>query len=137
MERYAVIEGGTVENIAVADAAFAQEQGWIACADDVAPGWTYDGEVFSAPVISDEERRAAIHPVTMRQARLALLAAGHLAAVEVALDALPSPQKESAWIEWEYAQEVRRDAPLIEALGSALGLNDSEIDELFLTAATL
>lgn len=73
----------------------------------------------------------------MRQARLALLAAGHLAAVEVALDALPSPQKESAWIEWEYAQEVRRDAPLIEALGSALGLNDSEIDELFLTAATL
>jgi len=60
MERYAVIEGGTVENIAVADAEFASAQGWIACADDVAPGWTYDGEAFAAPVVPLDDLKAAL-----------------------------------------------------------------------------
>ena len=137
MERFAIIENGIVGNIVIADAEFAQEQGWLAAPDDVEIGWTHDGEAFAAPVVSAEERRAAIRPVTMRQARLALLAAGVLGDVAPALAALPSPQRDAAEIEWEYASEVRRDAPLIAALGSALGLTEDQIDDLFEAAAAL
>lgn len=137
MERFAIIENGIVGNIVIADAEFAQEQGWLAAPDDVEIGWTYDGNDFAAPVVSPEEIRAAIRPVTMRQARLALLAAGVLGDVAPALAALPSPHRDAAEIEWEYASEVRRDAPLIAALGSALGLTEDQIDDLFEAAAAL
>lgn len=137
MERFAIIENGIVGNIVIADAEFAQEQGWLAAPDDVEIGWTYDGNDFAAPVVSPEEIRAAIRPVTMRQARLALLAAGVLGDVAPALAALPSPHRDAAEIEWEYASEVRRDAPLIAAIGSALGLTEDQIDDLFEAAAAL
>lgn len=107
--------------------------------EELAPAFV-DGEwhqVWTVAEISPEERRAAIRPVTMRQARLALLGAGVLSGVEPALAAMPSPQREAAEIEWEYASEVRRDAPLIAAIGGALGLSDEQIDDLFLAAAAL
>lgn len=94
-------------------------------------------QTWTVITISPEERRAAIRPVTMRQARLALLAAKILGDVAPALAALPSPHRDAAEIEWEYASEVRRDAPLIAALGSALGLTEDQIDDLFEAAAVL
>lgn len=75
--------------------------------------------------------------VSMRQARLALLGAGLLANVDAAIATMPSPQKEAAQIDWEYATEVRRSSPLIDALGPALGLNDTQIDVLFIAAAAI
>lgn len=75
--------------------------------------------------------------VTMRQARLALLGAGLLTQVDTAINALPSPQKEAASIEWEYSQEVHRDRPFVALLGAAMGLNDQQLDDLFTVAATL
>ena len=75
--------------------------------------------------------------VTMRQARLALLAAGLLAGVDAALAALPEPDKSAAVIEWEYALEVRRDSPLMAAVSAALGLTDEQVDALFVTAGSL
>lgn len=75
--------------------------------------------------------------VTMRQARLALLGAGKLSQVQPAIDALPSPQKEQAQIEWEYSQSVQRHRGLVSTIGASLGLTDASIDALFITAATL
>lgn len=75
--------------------------------------------------------------VTMRQARLALLDAGLLPTVQAAIAALPSPQKEAAGIEWEYAQEVQRDHGLVPAMAQALGMTESQIDDLFIAAAAL
>ena len=75
--------------------------------------------------------------VTMRQARLALLGAGLLPDVTAAINALPSPQKEAAQIEWEYAQTVEREWGLVPMLGAALGLDDLALDQLFVTAAAL
>lgn len=90
--------------------------------------WTQQWEIVPSPV-----------PVTvsMRQARLALLGAGMLIAVDTAIAGMPSPQKEAAQIEWEYATEVRRNSPLIAALGPALGLSEEQIDGLFRAAAVL
>jgi hypothetical protein len=72
--------------------------------------------------------------VTKRQAKLALLAAGLLEQVERAILASDS---EAAKIEWEAAQEFRRDWPTLKALQTGLGLDDKQIDELFILAATL
>lgn len=75
--------------------------------------------------------------ITMRQARLALLQAGKLADVDAAILALPSPEKEQAQIEWEYATEIKRDNALVTKLAPALGFDAPALDALFTMAATL
>lgn len=71
--------------------------------------------------------------VTMRQARLALHATGLLDAVNAAITQAGG----ASAIEWEYAQELRRDHPLIAALTPALGITSEQLDALFTQAATL
>lgn len=75
--------------------------------------------------------------VTMRQARLAMLGAGVLASVDQAIAAIPGAAGDAARIEWEYAQEVRRDSPLVAALAPTLGLTSEQIDALFVAGAAL
>ena len=89
------------------------------------------------PPVVDTPLRNAPNSVTMRQARLALLGAGLLASVDAAIDSLPSPQKEAARIEWEYATEVQRSSGLVPMMGAALGLDDATLDALFIGAAAL
>lgn len=84
-----------------------------------------------------EELRLGIPSVTPRQARLALLQAELLDAAQDALDAIPSPQREAALIEWEYASEIQRTSSLIAAIGAALSLSEEQIDDLFRTASAL
>lgn len=80
---------------------------------------------------------AAALAVTMRQARLALLAAGKLSLVQPAIDALPEPDKTAAQITWEYSTEVQRNNGFVTQLAPALGLDDAALDALFAAAAAL
>jgi len=93
------------------------------------------------PLTSDELtalRKAKVpHMVTMRQARLALLESGLLSRVAGIIDAMPSPKKEAAQIEWEYSQTVERHRELVAVLAPALDLDDAATDELFIKAAKL
>ena len=75
--------------------------------------------------------------VTMRQARLALLAAGKLTTANAAIAAMPGTEGDAARIEWEYAHEVRRDAALVAGMASVLGLADEQLDGLFIAAAAI
>lgn len=75
--------------------------------------------------------------VTMRQGRLALLAAGKLAQVDAAIASLPEPQKSAALIEWNFSNELQRGNAFVATLGAALGLSDAQVDQLFITAAAL
>ena len=93
-----------------------------------------------AAIAADTEaKRVAAVPaeITMRQARLALLGAGKLAAVDTAIDAMVEPAKSAAKIEWEYSNTVQRHNGFVAALGPALGLTDAQIDALFLAAQAL
>lgn len=86
----------------------------------------------------DQQYQATIpRSITPRQARLALLNAGLLAQVATALDSLPSPDKEAAKIEWEYATTIERDSAWVANLGSALELTEKQVDDLFLQAIQL
>ena len=75
--------------------------------------------------------------VTMRQGRLALLAAGKLAQVDAAIASLPEPQKSAALIEWKFSNELQRGNAFVATLGAALGLSDAQVDQLFIAAAAL
>ena len=70
--------------------------------------------------------------ITMRQARLQLLEVGLLDGVEavIALDI-------KSQIEWEYANEVYRQSPLITSVKEAMSLTDKQIDDMFLSASKL
>lgn len=93
-------------------------------------GWTWDGTTLTAPPVPPAPIPAQ---VTMRQARLALLGAGLLDTVETAIMAAGPAAK----IEWDYATEVQRSSGLVPAMATALGMTEAQIDELFVTAATL
>ncbi|EJO91368.1 hypothetical protein A471_23078 [Ectopseudomonas mendocina DLHK] len=95
------------------------------------------GEWFAGRWVDEAEPVPVQVPevVTMRQARLALHAAGLLDQVDPAIDQLPEPARTAARIEWEYSQVVRRDKPFVMAIGGALGLGAAQIDDLFITAA--
>ena len=75
--------------------------------------------------------------VTMRQARLALLGAGLLAQVNTAVANMPGADGDAARIEWEYAQEVRRDSPSVAALSAVIGWTTAQLDDLFIEGAKL
>ena len=73
--------------------------------------------------------------ITMRQARLVLLEHGLLANVQTAINSLPEPNKTKAQIEWDYSNALQRDNSFVTVLGTALGLTDEDIDNLFLSLA--
>ena len=70
--------------------------------------------------------------ITPRQARLKLLELGLLDNLEAIITTNRSWQ-----IEWEYATEVERDSPLIDAIASQAGLTNEQVDQMFAEASTL
>lgn len=106
---------------------------------DALGNWIYDWDILNKTQAQiDAEFKATVPiKVTMRQARKALLLAGKLDAVNAAINALPSPARELAKVEWEYSQEVQRGWPLVAQLTTVLGMTELEMDELFIHGATL
>ena len=139
MARYAIVVGGSVLNVIEAEGdgaqALAERNGGSAIASDTADlGDTYDGTSFERPAT------VPVVPtvVTQRQARLALLGAGLLDAVDAAIDAIPDPAtRAAARITWDYGQEVVRDNPVLLAMAASLDLEPEQVDALFIAAAGL
>lgn len=76
--------------------------------------------------------------VTPYQFRIWLLRSGvSLSQVDAMIDALPQPGRDEARVAWEYGLEVRRDHPLVERFGEALGMTATQIDAAFIAAAGL
>lgn len=106
------------------------------------PGWVVmQGERPSPEHVAREDGSWAIpsapvpQSVTMRQARIALSRAGLIPAVEQALATMEGQAGEEARIEWDYSSQVFRHKPFVIDLGASIGLTESQIDELFITAA--
>ncbi len=99
--------------------------------------------IVFAPAATSEQRAAAQalvnsyvpvpQSVSPYQARIALLNAGYLSAVEALMaDTETDP---AAKIAWEYATVWQRDSAFIATLGPALGLTSEQVDALFVAAS--
>ena len=122
--RIEILDGQTVINTIIATPEFAEQ---------LHPGKWRLAEVQDVPA---EPINPVPHSVSMRQARLALLQIGKLQQINSAITSLPSPQKEEAEIEWQYANEVQRYNGLVSLLAPALRLSETDLDELFILAGS-
>lgn len=117
----------------------AQADAWVTLRANAAR----DGVELVPPAPAAEPLRTVPASVTRRQARQALLLAGLLDHVPAALakldDGTPEgkQQMRMAQIEWEDAIDFERARPLVIGIGAALGLNSEQLDDLFVTAASL
>jgi hypothetical protein len=128
----ALVHSGRICEVREDEFPVAKPMFWVDVPDDTTVEDTYENGVvvkYSPGPIPRQTQPV----VTMRQARLALLQAGKLADV----DAVIAQAGDAARIEWEYAQELRRDHPLVTAMGAALGMSVEQIDALFEQAALL
>jgi len=75
--------------------------------------------------------------VSMGQARIALHRAGLLVKVDAAIASLSEPLKTEAELAWQYSNEVERHNGLVSMLAPALGLSEEQLDQLFITAASV
>lgn len=81
---------------------------------------------------------ASLVPVTARQIRLQLTLIGvSLAQIDAALDQLPSPDKDLAKIEWEYANEFEYSNALVHQVAAVLGLNSESLTQFWKEASVL
>ena len=99
-----------------------------------APGYALqedDGRVI--PVEYEVPPAPPADEVTMFQMRVALHRAGLLAGVQAAVQAVGG----EALIAWEYANVVRRESPLVQAVAGQIGLTAAEMDALWAQAAAV
>lgn len=76
--------------------------------------------------------------VTRRQARQALVLAGLIDQVQPIIDAIVDPmQRRLAQVAWDDSADFKRDDPFLIKVGIALSLTENQIDDLFVTAASL
>lgn len=103
---------------------------WLDCPSNCTTEWIYNGSDFIAPIPP-----APVIPtqVSMRQARLALLQNNLLDDVENAI----ANGTRADQITWEYATEVNRSDALVQNLSVALGLSETDLDNLFILASSL
>jgi len=73
MSNYAIIENGIVVNTVVAEADFADSQGWVKLEDGVGIGWEHDGNVFKNPNALTEQELLALKAESLREQRNQLL----------------------------------------------------------------
>ncbi len=70
--------------------------------------------------------------ITLRQARLYLLSIGLLDDLETIIN-----QDRAYQIEWEYANNIEIESPLVKILGQTLNLDDTAIDNMFMEASKI
>lgn len=129
MKRIAHIKDGQITNVSVADDDYVlpSDGSRMLEEDALAAGLAHAPRIPSAP-----------DTITPRQLRLWLLSRGVTAfMVENVIATLPSPQRETATVEWEYALDFRRDHPLVQQLGAMLGFDDAMMEDGWRLAAEL
>ena len=134
MARYAIIEGGVAVNITEAEADYAEGKGWV-LAPTARIGDLWDGSAWHTP-----EPPAAPVPdtITRAQGKAALIHADLMPAVQQFITSIADPKDRAmAEVTMSDAHEWRRDNAFLNAAGAAVGLTETQMDDLFRQAATI
>lgn len=130
--RMAVVKGGNVVNVILADPGFDLGDGSILVASDNAEtGWTYDGATLAPPPPPAPQ---VPEQVALWQARAALTTAGLFSQADAAIRASGNAGVIALW---DYGNMISRSSPTLAALGTALNLTSAQIDALFIQAAAI
>lgn len=103
---------------------------WIDCSSDIK---AYEFKYKNGSFVPFTPLPVIPTVVSMRQARLALLQSGLLNNVNLAIEQASEQDK----ITWEYATEVNRADSLVQNMATALQLSETDLDNLFILAASL
>ena len=95
--------------------------------DEVSKNWIEDIELKK-----EYEKSLIPRTITLRQARLYLLSINLLDDLENIIS-----QNRAYKIEWEYANQIERESPLVKILGQTLNLDDTAIDNMFMEASKI
>ncbi|KLE01882.1 hypothetical protein [Aliarcobacter butzleri] len=95
--------------------------------NEVSKSWVEDDTLKK-----EYEKSLIPKTITLRQARLYLLSIGLLDNLENIIS-----QNRAYQIEWEYANSIERESPLVKILGQTLNLNDTAIDNMFMEASKI
>lgn len=91
-----------------------------------------DAETIAANAEAAHKARVPT-TLTIRQARRVLLAHNLLDTVEAAV----AQADRATQIDWEFATEVKRDWPALQAITASLGMKPEQLDALFIEGAKL
>lgn len=78
-----------------------------------------------------------VQAVSMRQARRILFQYDMLSQIDIYISSLPSPDKELAQIDWQFATEVKKNASLVKQIASVMNITPDTIDKLFYEASLI
>ena len=95
--------------------------------DEISKNWIEDIELKK-----EYEKSLIPKTITLRQARLYLLSIGLLDDLENIIS-----QNRAYQIEWEYANQIEKESPLVKILGQTLNLDDTAIDNMFMEASKI
>lgn len=135
MNRYAIVDAGTVVNVTRAAEPLGED--WIAIDSDspVGPGWLYDGQDFHAPPTPAPE---VPQVVSRAQGKAVLIQMGLWSAVLGFVDAIEDPtDKALALVALNDTVEWRRDSAFLATAAAALSINEQQLDAMFIAAAQI
>ena len=96
-------------------------------------GDLWDGEAFAAP----EQTPLVPESISRRQGKIILSRYNLLLPVQSALASMEGQEGIEARIDFEDAQEWRRDWPLLLNLAAQFGLTIAQVDQMFIEASVL
>ncbi len=102
---------------------------------DASLGGGIGDRVESGVIIHQQRFDPVPQSITPFQAKAAILNNGLMPAVTTLMADPSTPAITS--LAWEEASEFRRDSPTISAMAAALGLNDAQIDQMFIDGAKI
>lgn len=130
-----IIDGGIVVNTIEVDSLDFMP-GLVAAVAGEGIGWSYDGQTFTPPPTPPSQPPQVPPAVSKAQGKTALINAGLWPAVLAAVAAIEdATQRQLAEVALHDTATWERTSPTLNALAYGLGMDDAQLDALFVAAS--
>lgn len=130
-----IIDGGIVANTIEVDSLDVMP-GLVAAVAGEGIGWSYDGQTFTPPPAPPSQPPQVPPAVSKAQGKTALINAGLWPAALAAVAAIEdATQRHLAEVALHDTTTWERTSPTLNALAYGLGMDDAQLDALFVSAS--